>query len=234
MTIEDLTKVEKRFAKNYFKKRDMKYDPKNLDIKIIREKMRRSAYHEAGHFSARVFTRFEINNIQSITIIPDERTIGQMRCKDSVTETYLDKVPAQKLFGYMLLLELFAGFGANMIHKKAKYNNLIDYLCEEEDEEWYNYYDEKGSDISEARRIADILSKPLHLSQYRILSITARWTLEMLNIPSIWNIVETTAKILLSKGEVTLRNREISKLAYDSSVPNILSIPKWKKRMHLI
>ena len=32
-----MTKVERRFAKNYYEKGDMKYDPKNLNIKFERE-----------------------------------------------------------------------------------------------------------------------------------------------------------------------------------------------------
>jgi len=54
---------------------------------------------------------------------------------------------------------------------------------------------------------------------------------EMLSIPSVWDTVETTAKNLLSNGEVTLSNRENYKLAYDSNVASIYSIPKWKKRI---
>lgn len=230
MTTKDLTKVEKRFAKNYYEKRDMKYDPQNIDINFIRKNMRKSAYHEAGHFSARVFTGFEIYKIQSITIIPDERSIGQFKCKNSVIETCLDKVPDKKLFGYVLLLEIFAGYGANMIHEKAKYNNLLEYLCEEEDELWNDYFDEKGTDISDARRISEILSKP-HLSKDRILFTTAKWTMEMLSIPSVWNAVDTTAKILLSKGEINDENEEITDLRLSLDVPDFSKFPKWEKRL---
>jgi len=41
----------------------------------------------------------------------------------------------------MLLLDLFAGYRAAIIHKKSKYNNLIDYLREEEEEVWDDYFD---------------------------------------------------------------------------------------------
>jgi len=232
MTTKDLTKVERRFAKNYDEKGGMKYDPKNVNIKFIRELMEATAYHEAGHFSARVFTRLELSHIQSISIIPDERNTGHVRYERAITEYVFIHRPRYRLRpnGYMLLLENFAGYGANMIHEKAKYNNLIDYLSEEKDEEWNDYFDVKEQDINRARRIAGFLSKP-HFSKDRILSIAARWTMEMLSIPSVWNTVEATAKILLSKGEVTLNNREISKLAYDSNVASIYHIPKWKNRI---
>ena len=229
MTTKDLTKIENKFAKNYYEKGGMKYDPKNINIKFIREMMEETAYHEAGHFSARVFTRLEFSHILSISIIPDERNNGIVRYDRAFTEYLFDQSPFRSN-GYMLLLEMLAGYGAQMIHKKSEYNNLIDYLKEEEDEAW-NDYDMEWTDINRARRIASIMSKP-HFPSDRIFLLAARWTMEMLNIPSVWNTVETTAKILLSKGEVTLNDREISKLVYDSNVPNILSIPKWKKRIY--
>jgi hypothetical protein len=229
MTTKDLTKVERRVAKNYYEKGDMKYDLQNIDIKFIREIMERTAYHESGHFAARVFTRLELYFVQSISIIPDERNMGYMRY-ECLTENILDIHPFKKQNGYMLLLEMLAGYGAQMIHEKAKYNNLLEYLSEEQDEEWEDYFDDKRLDINRARRIASIMSKP-HWSKDRIIFQAAKWTMEMLSIPSVWNTVEATAKILLSKGEVTLSNREISKIAYDSNVPYILKIPKWEKRI---
>ena len=59
MTTKDLTKVEKRFAKNWYEGEHLKYDPKNLNIKFIREMMKKTAHHEAGYFVTKLlFTLF--------------------------------------------------------------------------------------------------------------------------------------------------------------------------------
>jgi len=230
MTTKDLTKVEKRFAKNWYEKGDMKYDPQNIDIKFIREIMGKTAYHEAGHFGANVFTDFDHDLIMSISIIPDERIYGRVRYEHSIVERYFDIYPNKYFYGYMLLLEMFAGYGAQMIHKKAKYNNLIDYLYEEQDEEWEDYSDDERLDIHRARRIASIMSKP-YWSKDKIIFRAAKWTMEMLNIPSVWNAVDTTAKILLSKGEINNENEEITDLRFSLDVPKFSNIPKWEKRL---
>jgi len=229
MTTKDLTKVERRVAKNYYEKGDMKYDLQNIDIKFIREIMERTAYHESGHFAARVFTRLELYFVQSISIIPDERNMGYMRY-ECLTENILDIHPFKKQNGYMLLLEMFAGYGAQMIHEKAKYNNLLEYLSEEQDEEWEDYSDDERLDIHRARRIASIMSKP-YWSKDKIIFRAAKWTMEMLNIPSVWNAVDTTAKILLSKGEINNENEEITDLRFSLDVPKFSNIPKWEKRL---
>ena len=236
---KDLTKIEKKFARKFDEEDGIKHDPKHINVKFIREIMQSTAYHEAGHFAARAFTRLELNYISSISIIPNGKNMGIVRYYLAPTEGNLHRtsLAVRRSKGYMLLLEMFAGYGAQMIYEKSEYELLLDYICDEPYATWDDYsycadYEDrsKNSDITRAQRIADLISSP-HYNKDRILIIAFKWTLEMLRIPSVWNLVETTAKVLLSKGEVTLGNREISKLIYDPNFTTIYDIPKWKKRI---
>jgi len=231
MTIKELTKIEKRFAKHWYEGEGIKYDPKNINIKFIRYLMKYTAYHEAGHFAARVFTGFDIHHIESVSIIPDEKVLGRVM-SICIDELIFEKFPLPIRIpkGYVLLLGHLAGYGVEMIIEKSKYDNLIDYLYYEQTDVWEGDFYDMSEDINKARRIAFLMSKP-HWSKDRILSQAAKWTLEMLRIPAVWNIVKNTVKILLQKGEVTSRNREISKIINDPDFLNIYNIPKWKRRL---
>ena len=64
--------------------------------------------------------------------------------------------------------------------------------------------------------------------------MTAKWTLEMLRIPAVWNAVETIAEILISKGEIPNENEEMSNLRKILNVPSAMNIPKWFQRIYRI
>lgn len=85
--------------------------------------------------------------------------------------------------------------------------------------------DGKLDDIGVAKLIAKCMAKP-HLSECRILIQAVKWTIEMLRIPSVWDTVHATAKILLSKGEVSLRDGGIANLAFNPDVATIYKMAK--------
>ncbi len=238
MINDKFTDVEQRVMENWHNgseiKDDVNYDdPSSINIKFFRGLMKETAYHEAGHLVARMFTGLEFSHVQLVSIIPDKVTNGQMRCERPFTELYLEQVPMaqmQRSQGYSLLLELFAGYGSVMVIEQSECETLWEYFYEELyiDEEYY----EDGSDLCRADRIAGILSRP-HFSKDRILGMTAGWTLEMLKMPAVWNAVETIAEILISKGEITNENIEIfSDLRRTLNVPMVMKMPKWSRRIY--
>ena len=231
MTRKILTDVERRFVKAFYSIYD---DIRSRKIDYPLKIMKKTAYHEAAHFIARNFTRVELDEVLSLSIIPDEINLGRMHSETLYYEPYLEKVGGpefQRGIGYSLLLEHFAGFGAQMIYEKSEHKDLIEYLQEEQDEQWEDYFNDESLDMHRAKRIAGILSKP-HLPQYRIMSRAAKWTMEMLKIPEIWNAVEKVANILLAKGEITDENNEISDLIVSLNVPHIKNLPKWNRRIY--
>lgn len=207
-------------------------EPSSADLKFFRKLMVGTAYHEAGHLVARMFTDLEFSHIQLVSIIPDRINNGRMIYERSFVQRFIEHVPIQiqRSQGYCLLLDFFAGHASMMIMNKSECETLFDYFRDEEycEEE----FDEKGSDLYRAERIANILARP-HFSTGRILGMTASWTLEMLRIPTVWNAVKTIAEMLLSKGEITNENREtFSDLRRTLNVPMVMKMPKWSRRIY--
>jgi len=226
-TTKDLTKIEKRFAKNYYEREGMKYDPKNINIKFIREMMEETAYHEAGHFVAKIFTDTDVLKTEALSIIPDKITNGRITYRSYLDLDRFINPIARRCEGYKLLLFWFVGDWTTMIIEQDESNDYSDYLSGFS----YDIYKNADSmDISKAQKIADIISGP-RMPAYKILSKAYKWTGEMLKIPSVWNAVETVAKILLSKGEINNKNEEITDLRFSLDVPRYFKFPKWKRRL---
>jgi len=234
MANRELTEVEKRFAKEWFDKSEIKYDVNfddvdSLNIKFFRELIKETAYHEAGHFIARVFTGLELSHVKLISIIPDKENLGRMRGERAFAETCLNQMPpsVQRVQGIQLLLEIYAGYGSVMLNK-SEYKSLVEYLWEEEEEAMDD--DNEGFDINRAQEICEIMSRP-YMPKERIHRLAQMWTMEMLRIPEVWNAVETVAEILISKGEITRENDEISNLIMTLNVTNIYRLAKWRRRI---
>ena len=67
MTEKDLTDVEKRFAEEWIRTSDVHYDGVDYSkISFFRELMKETAYHEAGHFVAKLFTNLELFHVSLI------------------------------------------------------------------------------------------------------------------------------------------------------------------------
>jgi hypothetical protein len=225
MKQKGLSDVEKRFSERMIeglpvKKRWLE-SPQYR--KVLRDQMKSVAYHEAGHFTAKFFTRFELSHIYSLSIIPNKETVGRMSLERSLAEVLLDKYPPplQRTNGFMLLLHYFSGFRAEMILENSEEQTGLDYWWEDPSEE------NESSDIQRAIRIADIMSRP-YMPRRRILSLADKWTEEMLTIPAVWNVVVTVSKILISKGEIS--HEKIMDLADSLDIPSINTIPKWTRR----
>jgi hypothetical protein len=192
----------------------------------VRESMRRTAYHEAGHFAARLFTQLEVSHVVSISIIGNKKLAGYVRVERSYTYSSLKSYPppSQRIQGGMLLLEMLAGSGAEMIlFQSEERGSIFDYWEGNTGDD----SDEEGTDFFKAFRIAEIMAKP-YMPVNRILKLADKWTLEMLRIPAVWKAVETVAGKLIKQGEIA--HDELYDLVDDSVYPNIIDLPKWRRR----
>jgi len=228
-----LTELEKTFASALYADPEypLVFDPDDSrQWQIIRKIMRENAYHEAGHYVARCFTGLEFSHVMFLSIIPDERNTGRMRCERCITECKLESFSPslQRPNGRKLLLEILAGAGVaiRIDDEEEERESILDYWEEYFDDEKYT----EGTDYFRASRIATIMEKP-HMPAYRILSLADKWTMEMLAIPVVWNAVETVAGKLLELGEI---NREelinITDTSKGFEVDFYRKLPKWRRR----
>jgi hypothetical protein len=195
--------------------------------------MRENAYHEAGHYVARCFTGLEFSHVMFLSIIPDERNTGRMRCERCITECKLESFSPslQRPNGRKLLLEILAGAGVaiRIDDEEEERESILDY--------WEEYFDDEkymeGTDYFRAHRIATIMEKP-HMPAYRILSLADKWTMEMLAIPVVWNAVETVAGKLLELGEIKAEELfNIIDTCTGFEVDFYRKLPKWRRRFSL-
>lgn len=228
-----LTEIEKRCAAAMLARPgvppgfDDINNPQNWPI--FRERMRLLAYHEAGHFVARLFTQLEVAHVLAISIIGNDHWAGYVRSERGFTEQMIESYPPplQRSNGMMLLLQHLAGLGAEVILDQSEegWESCFDYW------NWEDGDEEEGTDVARARRIAEIMAKP-YMPVNRILNIADKWALEMLRMPAIWNVVETVAGKLIEQGEITDEIEELLNLAYDdANFPSVYHLPKWKRRI---
>jgi hypothetical protein len=192
---------------------------------MVRDAMRDTAFHEAGHVVARVFTQLEVNHILHVSIIPDEHTLGHARVERPITERILSMLPGYltRCDGRRLLIELFAGDGATMRvnGNSESYWSILEEMQERDEDEI------EESDCFRILRIARIMSHP-HMPEHRILRLAESWTKEMLDIPEVWTAIERFAKALIGRGTIDDRG-EIHALT--KGVPNVFNLPKWRRRL---
>lgn len=198
-----------------------------LDVKAsaewIRAKVRRTAFHEAGHVAARMFTGHEASHIVHVSIIPDGQNHGHERSY-MFSESFLERWPpaAMRSAGRCLLLGLLAGRGCEAV--VAEPEDREDIL--DEDALWWEG-EEQGTDLCRALRIADIMARP-GMPARRILSLAEKWTVEMLELPEVWRTVETLSALLLARG--VLEQSEIFPVC--ESIEYLgLTLPKWRRRL---
>ena len=229
-----LTKIEKWFisAMNADPKAPHGlYDLNNpQDWPALRKHMRSIAYHEAGHFVARLFIDIDVADVKAISIIPEDGSAGRMLSENPFILSYFVILsPAiQYHHGMSKLLEKLAGYGtATILDQSKEWESIFEY-CECNDLD-----DEFGNDISEVLGIAKIMSKA-YMPVNRILKRADKWTLKMLRIPAVWNAIETVAGKLLEQGEITDLDGTDGKIdamidKYCSNVPKVLDLPKWRR-----
>ncbi len=230
-----LTETEKRFVEATAEPEcpPFGFDVNNpLDWPEIRRIMKQTAYHEAGHFAARCFTRLELSHVVKVSIIPDKCSAGRITSERNFARWSLleERIPVsqdvctwKRAQGIMLLLHDLAGYGADILSDPdEEWASICDYCYE-------NYFDddEDEGDMSRSYETANLL-EPGYMSASRILRLADRWTLEMLRIPAVWNIVEVTHQRLLEHGELTLD--ELEDLAWNGQ-QTIYDNPKWRRRV---
>jgi len=234
---EELTEVEKRFAEGMLEALPAGGEAWTLKPEhreYIRERMKFTAYHEAGHFVTRAFTQLELSHVVTLSIIPRGETLGRVTYERPFALRFLEHYPPEIQWanGIFLLLHELAGYRVEMILKGTEGETVFDHI---EEEGCFDFDDEgMDYDFGRARHIAGIMSRP-YMPAYRILTFADRWTAEMLKIPPVWEGVEKVAGLLIARGEITDRE-EIESLIFNDlmdglNMPFIYDLPKWRRRV---
>lgn len=191
--------------------------------------IRKTAYHEAGHFAARCFTMVESPFGVSISIIPEHGRIGSLNYDRAFTVDLLESSPQsfQRRYGRMLILEYLAGAGAEIITGLSEgFKSILHYSDKNNSHINGNII----SDCSNAIRVTNIMATP-YMTPYKNLQLLKKWTLEMLRIPEVWSIVENLAGKLIAQG--TIVEDDICKIMAESDFPCIFDLPKWRRRLSI-
>lgn len=193
-------------------------------IEIIRRRTHETAFHEAGHVVARLFTGHEAGHIQIVSIIPEAESLGYVRANRTISERCLDQYPEflRQTSGRCLLIGMLAGRVAeDRVRTDAEREAIVDFNGDE--------WEMEGSDLFRCARISSIMAHK-HMSQNRILRLAEKWTKEMFDIPQVWSACDRLAEALLNSG--TVRPAKIEKLCGDVC-DMAMSIPVWKRRLLL-
>jgi hypothetical protein len=215
--------VERRILDAY--KRDG-IDLSNANRDALRRTTRATAYHEAGHVAAGMFTGMRGSEVFFVSIIPEGHASGRARWSGIAEIEVLagrgqDGLP-QRLVGRCLLLHWLAGRGA--VARIAAPDEREEILTEDA----LALQEEEDEDLVQAQKIARAIARP-RMPAWRVLPLVAKWTEEMLALPGVWNAVEQLATKLLEGGtieslyEIMETCCEIRGLSF--------RLPKWKQRL---
>jgi hypothetical protein len=231
-----LTEIEKQYAATMLSNIGLSFD-KNQRIsdsvwwvKAVRESVKKVAYHEAGHFAARLFTRLELSHVVKISIIGNAKVAGYISSERNFTELDLKSYPPplQRSHGKMLLLKNLAGYAAEkLLDKSENFENIFDYYECVYGDEWDA---DKGSDFYKAFQVAEIMAKP-YMPVQRILKLADKWTLEMLRMPAVWNFVETVAGKLIEQGEIMTGGIDDIMDECCADFSSVYHLTKWRRRL---
>ncbi len=192
----------------------------------LRSRLMETAYHEAGHSAARLFTGLEAGHVVGLSVIPTVENQGFERVVGACAEHWFSSAPwpVMRGVGRCALLNLLAGRGAQA--RVTAPEERADTL--DEDALWEEGEIE-GTDLFRALRIAKIMARP-GMPDYRVLTLAAKWTGEMLALPDVWRTVETLASLLLIRGTI---DRDEIMTACEGIRDMALWLPKWKRRLFL-
>jgi len=177
-----MTDVERRVVD--FRLSQMQY--RDLDRGLLLEHVKRDlpnvALHEAGHAVVGAFFDLLIDPVQ-LSIIPDRDTWGRMICyKIDPFWAFWDLVDKKAQRIKMEIMQNLAGDAAVMLINP----------------EWVTAMD---SDDEMAWKLAeDLVSKSWN--QLRITKMLFEWTLDILDISTVWRCIEQISKELLKHGEI--------------------------------
>ena len=205
------------------------------DPAAFRQALRLTAYHEAGHVAARMFTGLEANHLLSVSIIPDSECEGHAKSERNVAIGMLQSYPPPKIrtAGRCLLLTLLAGRGAETRlnpRKKKAAPNLQARLLQSQilvplSREW----ETPDTDLFHAWRVATIMRESRKEYIWRVLERAEIWTIEMLAMPPVWASVEKLANMLLERG--TIADPDEIDEACDEIRYLGITQPKWYRRL---
>ena len=219
MKSDKLTETERRYVEGWerFLGITSKASPK-----AIREMMRRTAYHEAGHIAAHMFVGSEPTHVELVTILSDGASAGFARIINYgmiYLETPLE--PMKRVNGRRLLLGILAGRGAEaLVTVPEKRTDILD----EDSEEW----EKEGTDLFDAKRVADMMARP-GMSATRVLAQAEKWTIEMLALPDVRKCIEELANRLLEHGTIDDLDEIMDACA---GIFNAWEkLPKWRRRL---
>jgi hypothetical protein len=209
--------------------------PMPADPTDFRNKLRLTAYHEAGHVAARMFTGQEANHLVSVSIIPDSECEGHAKSERNEAIIMLESYPPPQIrtAGQCLLMTLLAGRGveARLNPRKTKAApDLQSRLLKSQilvplSREW----DTPDTDLFHAWRVANIMRDARKEYIWRVLERAERWTIEMLAMPPVWASVEKLANMLLERGTIADHD-EISE-ACDEILYLGIANSKWRRRL---
>jgi len=217
-----LTDVERQAAESW---KAIGLPIRRTNLGHFRSLLRKTAYHEAGHCAARMFTGQEASHITKVSVIPEGESLGYETSERNFAEGLLSSYPPplQRSAGRCFLLGILAGRGAAARAAVPEERVAIldeDALAEEGEE--------PGKDLFRARRVADIMARP-GMPAYRVLTLAEKWTIEMLALPEVWRTVETLAGLLLERG--TIDDRDEIMTACDGIRDLGMNSRKWRRRL---
>ena len=205
------------------------------DPAAFRQELRLTAYHEAGHVAARMFTGQEANHLVSVSIIPDAGSDGHAKAERNEAIIMLETYPPPKIrtAGRCLLLTLLAGRGAEARLDPRKTKAVLDLqsrLLQSKilvplSREW----DTPDTDLYHAWRVATIMRESRKEYIWRVLERAEIWTIEMLAMPPVWASVEKLANMLLERG--TIADPDEIDEACDEIRYLGITQPKWYRRL---
>jgi hypothetical protein len=225
MKKDKLSEVERQFIEAIAITEGLSVSNMKAEAGIVRDMVRRTAYHEAGHVAGRVFAGNGCGNIIHIAIIPDKINNGRVRMRQDLSEAYLESYPPplMRTAGRCLLLELLAGRGAAArIAAPEDREDILD-----DDALWLEG-EQEGTDLFRALRVAEIMARP-GMPARRVLALAEKWTVEMLALPDVWECVETLAGVLLERG--TIEDPAEIMAACEPILDMGLTLPKWRRRL---
>lgn len=141
MNRKELKKIEQEYLEAFEKAEGI---TAKCGPETVRSMVRQTAYHEAGHLAAHMFTGRSPRDIEWVTIIPTASNIGCMRLQHNTDEIYLPRYHStdQINLGRRLLLQMLAGRGAEYrVTDRDDRENILDM----DSEEW----DTEGTDLAE-------------------------------------------------------------------------------------
>jgi hypothetical protein len=179
---------------------------------FAREKLRETAYHEAGHAAVHAFMGDEYGHLTTISIIPENdgicgKTKGRvMRARMPTLEYY----EAKKRRGFNISWELkrkiiwlLAGTVAGQIALNEPEQifdadgDWADWQAEgyKSEEEWLRH------DLGQCQQVISMVESNLWPA-FRILTTMEKWTRELLQQGNVWRVVELLAERLIEKGVI--------------------------------